>query len=275
MKKIRDIVSYRKVQQRRLRRFLNTEYRTGHTSRPHNGDQAKRQGIPRNRDSGAINFIKVYSPENLRLFSARNSTVEFIRKIRSTVDSLKNAPNHAVFVDLTALKEINYGTISILKALIHNFTSQNIVYGSNLPADERARQYLEECGYLDGLLSMAGKPFPPHPTSSHIFFQGGQGRLTEAANLRISELVEGAVEFLGGDRSHELKLKPLILEVCANSIEWARTRNSEWMLGMKQEQPDGNRDRSILITVTDTGKGILETLKRKSADGNFVMDDLS
>lgn len=54
-----------------------------------------------------------------------------------------------------------------------------------------------------------------------------------------------------------MSVKTIILEICGNSIEWSGTDNKQWLLGVKYES-----DR-VIFTVTDVGKGILETLYRK------------
>lgn len=111
---------------------------------------------------------------------------------------------------------------------------------------------------------MKGRKFPPSQQSAHIFFERGRGQLSREENLKISDLLADAMEFMGGNIQHEIKLKTLLLEGCANSIEWGQTEGRQWMLGMKKEEKEGGRE--VLFTITDVGKGILETLRRKLTD---------
>lgn len=76
-------------------------------------------------------------------------------------------------------------------------------------------------------------------------------------NMKITELVKQVIAHLTGEERNCQPVKTIILEICGNSIEWSGTANKQWLLGAKYE-PDG-----VIFTVTDVGKGILETLNRK------------
>jgi|CXWL01.1.fsa_nt_gi hypothetical protein len=184
--------------------------------------------------------------------------------MRALGNLVANRLNHRIRIDLHKVKDINYATISILKAVIFDFTTRDITIVGSLPAETNCSNYLKESGYLDGLTDMRGRAFPPSEQSAHIFFEAGRGQLTREENLKISDLLADAMNFMDGDIRHELKLKTLLLEGCANSIEWGQTEGQQWMLGMKKEEKDGKRE--VLFTVTDVGKGILATLRRKLTD---------
>ena len=65
------------------------------------------------------------------------------------------------------------------------------------------------------------------------------------------------MQHLTGEISQCKSIKTIILEICGNSIEWGGTANKQWLLGVKYETG------KVIFTVTDVGKGILETLHRK------------
>lgn len=90
-----------------------------------------------------------------------------------------------------------------------------------------------------------------------IFFEKGSGRLTENDSRKISLLVKNVVNHLTGHERHCLPMRTIILEICGNSIEWSGTQSKQWLLGVKYEENE------VIFTVTDVGKGILDTLYRK------------
>lgn len=269
MKKIVDFPQYRKAQERharltkrdrRLARGLKAVKQVSN-SRYQISRFTKKKSI---RSKGGLVTHYIDAPSNLRLFSKMEDTLVFIRELRALGNRIVGNPQHRIQINLQRVKEINYATISILKAVLYDFTTRDIAIVGDLPSNEICSAYLKECGYLDGLIDMRGRKFPPSQQSAHIFFESGRGRLTRDENLKISNLLEDAMEFMGGNIQHELKLKTLLLEGCANSIEWGQTQGRQWMLGMKKEERDGVRE--VLFTITDVGKGILETLRRKFTD---------
>jgi len=65
------------------------------------------------------------------------------------------------------------------------------------------------------------------------------------------------INHLTGVSKYYLPVKTIILEICGNSIEWSGTESRQWLLGVKYET------NKVVFTVTDVGKGILETLYRR------------
>ena len=60
---------------------------------------------------------------------------------------------------------------------------------------------------------------------------------------------------LMGHKTKCSMLKSLLLEICGNTIEWSEASSQRWQLGVIYDKDD-----SVIITVTDIGKGILGTL---------------
>lgn len=157
----------------------------------------------------------------------------------------------------------------MLKALVYYQRNRHgLNLRGNLPQEPSCQKYIELSGYLDGLVNYRGQPFPRNNEAAHILFEEGHGKLSAAENLNISEILEDAVAFLGGDIRHELKLKTLVLEGCANSIEWSvegEVGSGQWMLGMKKEL-SALSEPEVIFTVTDAGRGIMTSLRRKISD---------
>jgi len=107
------------------------------------------------------------------------------------------------------------------------------------------------------MVNEKNQKFPKSKKSDLIFFEKGCGVLSFEDNKKISALVKDVVNHLTGENKYSLSVKTIILEICGNSIEWASTENKQWLLGVKYET------ERVFFTVTDVGKGILETLYRK------------
>lgn len=164
-----------------------------------------------------------------------------------------------MIMSLEEIKQIDYGTISVLTAINDEFNFKNILLYTKLPKDVKCREFMIESGYLNNLYDMSGERFEKAPESDLIFFEKGQGVLSEDDNRKISLLLKNVVGHLTTHQDHSQSLKTVILEICGNSIEWSGTASKQWLLGVKYES------QRVIFTVTDVGKGILDTLYRNHA----------
>jgi len=197
------------------------------------------------------------APSDLRLIENTVGCLSFFRDIRSD-DYLSRKGNFRyVIMSLKDVTQIDYGTISILTAINDEFNSRKIFLKSILPVSESCRQFMVESGYLNNLFDESGKPFPKSVVSELIFFEKGCGVLSEGDNRKISSLIKDVVYHLTGVNEYSLAVKTVILEICGNSIEWSGTVSRQWLLGVKYETG------RVIFTVTDVGRGILDTLYRK------------
>lgn len=197
------------------------------------------------------------APSDLRLIENVTGCLEFFRDLRSD-DYLSRKGNFKyVIMSLHNVTQIDYGTISILTALNDEFLHKRIFLKTLLPVNETCRNFMIESGYLNNLFDEAGNPFPKSTVSDLIFFEKGCGILSESDNRKISLLIKHVVEHLTGVSEYSLPIKTVVLEVCGNSIEWSGTDSRQWLLGVKYEP---NR---VIFTVTDVGRGILDTLYRR------------
>lgn len=197
------------------------------------------------------------APSDLRLVENTTGCLTFFRDLRSD-DYLSRKGNFRyVIMSLKDVTQIDYGTISCLTAINDEFNYKKIFLKTILPANESCRQFMIDSGYLNNLFDEAGKPFPKSPKSEMVFFEKGCGVLSENDNRKISLIIKEVVQHLTGVGEYSLPVKTVILEICGNSIEWSGTASQQWLLGVKYE-PD-----KVIFTVTDVGKGILDTLYRR------------
>lgn len=199
----------------------------------------------------------VEAPSDFRLIENTERCLEFFRDLRS--DSFINTVKNQKFIlmSLQSVSHIDYGTISVLTAISDDLKDKGIIIRGDFPDDSDARKFIEDSGFLDHMVDENNKKFAKAEKSDLIFFEKGQGKLSEADSRRISKMVKHVVTFLNGEAKHRLPIKTILLEICGNSIEWALTSNRQWVFGVKYETD------KVIFTVTDVGKGILQTLHKK------------
>lgn len=199
----------------------------------------------------------VSAPNDFRLIENTEICLSFFRDLRST-DFLNEIGNRRfVSMSLKYVTKIDYGTISILTALSDDLKFKGINVRGDFPDNLDCKKFMLESGYLNHLFNDQGQKFSKAPKSDLIFFEKGFGVLSAEDNKKISETVKNVVNHLTGQMEYCLPVKTIILEICGNSIEWSGTDNKQWLLGVKYA------DNKVVFTVTDVGKGILDTLYKK------------
>lgn len=199
----------------------------------------------------------IIAPLDLRLISNTEQCLSFIRDLRSDdyVSLKKN--KKFITVSIKDVEEIDHTTISILKAISVYLKGKKIFLNGDFPIKENCRSYFIDSGFLDQMYDEKGHPYQKTSKSDLIFFKKGQGRLSLEDNIMISKIIIKAINHLTGEEKHCLEIKSIIKEICGNSIEWGGSNNQQWLLGVEYH------DEKVLFTVTDVGKGIIETLSRK------------
>lgn len=232
-------------------------------------ERAKRIGKPRKKvkRKHQAHDIKmpVIAPSDLRLIENTDKCLEFFRDLRSEEYRSKRGKIEFVILSLKDVTQIDYGTISILTAIGDDLKFKGVILRSFLPDNPQCKNYMIESGYLNNLYDDNGKPFPKAPKSELMFFEKGCGRLSDEESRKISLLIKKIVGHLTGVEKYCQPLRTIILEICGNSIEWSGTDNKQWLLGVKY------RDDRVIFTVTDVGKGILESLHRRFTKRFFEM----
>lgn len=256
MKKLYATPEYKAYQKRRLLK-IEKKLRKERIA----AERAKRNGKPKTKKK--VNYqahdikLPVIAPSDLRLIENTNKCLEFFRDLRSEEYRSKRGKIQFVILSLKEVTEIDYGTISILTAIGDDLKFKGIILRSFLPDNLHCKDYMIESGYLNNLFDDNGKPFPKAPKSELMFFEKGCGRLSDEESRKISLLIKKIVGHLTGVEKYCQPLRTIILEICGNSIEWSGTDNKQWLLGVKYKED------CVVFTVTDVGKGILESLYRR------------
>lgn len=252
MKKLYTTPEYKLKHKRRLRKF---EIRIRvNRSKLRSGRSGNNLGVHEVRDT-----LKppVIAPSDLRLMENTAMCLRLFRDMRSTEYLSRKRHFRYIILSLKYVTQIDYGTISIITAISDDLNYRRIILRMDLPDDPDCRKFMIDSGFLNNMFNEYGKPFPKSEKSELIFFEKGSGVLSEQDNMKISLLVKQVVNHLTGESKYCLAVKTIILEICGNSIEWSGTDSKQWLLGVKYE------DHKVVFTVTDVGKGILDTLNRK------------
>ncbi len=224
-------------------------------------EQAKRNKNPKRKKKTKHQTydikLPVIAPSDLRLIKNLDGCLEFFRDLRSDDYISRRGQLKFVVMSLKEVTEIDYGTISVLTSLNDELGYNNILLRTILPENEDCKKFMIDSGYLNNLVDDYGKPFPKAEKSELIFFEKGTGFLSDEDSKKISLIVKNVVGHITGTPKYCQPIKTIILEICGNSIEWSGTDNKQWLLGIKYETD------KVIFTVTDVGRGILETLYRK------------
>lgn len=199
----------------------------------------------------------VLAPSDLRLIENAEGCLYFFRDLRSQEYLSHKGKINFVIMSLKEVTSIDYGAISILTAISEDLKFNKIILKGDFPDDPYCKQFLIDSGFLNHMIDEHGKEFPKAEKSELIFFEKGSGILLIKDNIAISNTVKNVVKHLTGELKQCLAVKSIVLEICGNSIEWGGTQNRQWLLGVKYEP------EKVIFTVTDVGKGILETLHRR------------
>lgn len=198
--------------------------------------------------------LPVYAPIDFRLIENTEQCLTFFRDIRSNENLIKQNNKKHVIISLTDVEKIDYATISVLTAISDDLKSKKINLQGDFPVNAECKKYIIESGFLNHMVDGRNRKFQSFGKSKLIFFEKGAGILSKQDSKKITELIKDSVEHLTGERKNIKMLKSVLLEICGNSIEHSKTKCKLWLLGVKYE------DDKVCFTVTDVGKGILETL---------------
>jgi len=204
------------------------------------------------------NTAPILAPNDFRVIENTEKCLLFFRQLRSE-DYITHAKNAKfIIISLRYVEYIDYGTISILTAISDDLKYKGITLKGDFPDNPECKKIIIDSGFLNHMYDdKTGKAFPKAEKSDLIFFEKGCGVLSDTDNRKISLMVKNVVNHLTGESKYCLPVKTIILEICGNSIEWGGTDNKQWLLGVKYEEG------GVIFTVSDVGKGILDTLHKK------------
>jgi len=248
------------------KKYTTAKYKSRQKVKQKKGERRKRNRKPydpnrhpHNIESKIKADIKepIMVPKDFRLLEETESCLDFFSKLRNLENLSTIGRKKFVELIFKEVEQIDYSSISVLTAIIDDFNFKKIILRTDFPVNQECRDFIIQSGFLDNMYDQKGKPFPKSKASDTLFFEKGMQKLSREENIRISKTVKKVMEHVTGKAGYCQAMRTILLEICGNSIEWADTENKQWLLGVKYE------DQKAIITVTDVGKGILNTLHRK------------
>lgn len=215
-------------------------------------------GVTKFRGSSIV-LPPIVAPSDFRLIENSDLCLLFFRNLRDN-NNYNRHTNGRKFVSMTLkdVEKIDYATISLLTAVSDELKAQKVILRGDFPENQIPKDFLIDSGFLNHMYDKNNKRYPSKDKSEMIFFEKGCGTLSDKDNRKIGEMVKNVVLHLSGEKKHFNPVKTILLEICGNSIEHAYTTESRnWLLGIKYSE------NTVTFTVTDVGKGILQTLHRK------------
>lgn len=203
------------------------------------------------------NYEPIPAPEDFRFINNPEECLDFFVKIRDKKNHYYSNGNYFVGLELKKIKHIDYTSVSVLKALLLDFKPQKILVQGNSPDDLNCAAFLKISGFYDGLLSLKNKVINEKGNSDRIMFTKGAGKLSDDEDFAVIQTLKKIRKHLTNQDAHCPQLRTIILEIFGNSIEHSESYNKQWMFGVKYEES------KVIITLIDTGKGILKTLYRR------------
>lgn len=195
------------------------------------------------------------APKDFRLNDNPSECLKFFSRLRNQKSSVSIKGKRLIDITLKDVCLLDYATISVFKSIIEELRDHRINVIGDFPQDATCRKMMINSGFLSHMFDQNGNPFRVNTQSDLLQFEKGTGILTENDSRKISTVMNDVASNLLGYKTKCSMLKSLLLEICGNTIEWSEASSQRWQLGIIY-----NDNNSVIITVTDIGKGILGTL---------------
>lgn len=254
MKKLYTTPDFREYHKRKLRKLDRKNRIKRKLNTQEKRDRDNQRKLFYNYRKNKNEPLPLYAPKDFRLIDNPTYCLNFFRDVRSHENIFYHNKQKQVIISLVDVQLIDYATISALIAISDDLKSKKIVLRGDFPVNPDCKKYIIESGFLTHMVDERNRQFAKQSKSKFIFFEKGCGKLSRKESKNISELIKDVVEYLTGEKKNIKPLKTILLEICGNSIEHAKTKDKQWLLGVKYE------NKKVIFTVTDVGKGILETL---------------
>lgn len=219
----------------------------------------KRNNVKNNKSSrkNKYNELQRKTRHSFKLpkdFELLKNTEEVISFINNIVKLKEKGRNHEVFLDLRQITNIDIGAVSLLLAAVNLLYRYHVNTMGNYPLDKISQQFFKDSGFLDNVQTIQKRK--SDEKRKNMMIEWGH---SHTGNKEFSKEVRKAIKHLTGQEERYQPLFSMIQEMCANSIEHANLniQDKNWLLSTSY------LEKSVVFTMTDLGKGILGTLRKK------------
>lgn len=184
-----------------------------------------------------------------------NGILKFIYQTENAIQ--KNKRINFLKINLNDVVKIDSFAISFLLSFLNRLSSHHIRYWGTYPDDQAASQFIIDSGFLD--LVKTNIKIPSNNRKGNQIFMVGK----ESVNSRlIGQAVRDSMVHIVGKKEPFPPVYDDLLEISANSVEHANQNraNKNWLISISLE------DDKVHFIATDTGAGILSTLRKKATE---------
>ncbi|WP_163321756.1 hypothetical protein [Draconibacterium mangrovi] len=196
---------------------------------------------------------RLIAPEEFNLFKRPNAVLEYIRSIKKMASKDKFYDH--ILLDLSDVKDIDSGAISMLLSAAYHISIFNFSIGGNYPNDPICKKFFKDSGFLSHMKYVSDSNNKPNQNSD-MFVKKGKDT---ASGPRLGATIKRAMKILTGESKHYPPIYTMLLEMAGNSVEHAYEENKHWLLSMQYDE----YNNKIIFTFADNGFGILKTIRRK------------
>lgn len=198
-------------------------------------------------------FVTAKLPDQFEILNIEKS-LEFINETFVTAQK-QNALS--IQFDLSNVTRIDMVAICWLLSLINKLSTNGVNCYGNFPNDLDTMEFVKESGFLNVMKSNLARA--SQKNFQNQMYMIGKGHIDPT---KLARSVKESFSYLIGEEEHYPPVYDNLIEICANSVEHANITpyDKNWLVSISY-----NQDKVCFI-LTDTGKGILSTLKRKKAE---------
>lgn len=189
-------------------------------------------------------------------FSVTNIEIS-LKFVNDTFASVQEQNISTIRFDLSGVIQIDMMAICWLLSLINKIASYQVDCFGNFPDNQDTLDFVKQSGFLDVMKSKLNRA--SQKSFQNQMYMIGKGNVD---SVRLAQSVKENVLFLMGEEDHYPPVYNNLVEICANSVEHANKTpyDKNWLVSISYSQD------KVLYILTDTGLGILSTLKRKMSD---------
>ena len=228
---------------KRVRRLLKTQKR-----------RRKQVKIEPKREYYQPKICQAVAPSNFSITNIEG-LLSFIS--RTEIECRRENKVSFLKVNLDNVNIIDYYAISFLLSFLNKLSSQYIRYWGTYPVDYNARQFIINSGFLSLVKTNIKKP--SNTKNANQIFTIGKDSVDSHL---IGQVVRDSMMYITGKREIYPPVYDNLLEISANSVEHANKNklDKNWLISISLE------NNKVHFIVTDTGEGILATLKKKATE---------
>ena len=196
-------------------------------------------------------MISFKAPSSFTMATHSEYVINYVNSIYKAVQDKENKCR--IVLDVEDVQNTDNGAIGMLLALINALSQKHIHTLGNLPRSEEPNRIFVNSGFLGHVRLLQGKK---SRTTDNFIVQKGKDKTNSPA---IGREVRKIIKHLTGEEATYKPLYTLIGEMVSNSIEHANIQHKDknWLLSIHYETD------KVVIMVTDIGKGIMMTLRKK------------